>query len=124
MKLPVGAMVVMIPVSSCQTIGVRGVVNSDQAETVMTSLDKLPTDMTSNWNRRYRENMLKIKSGDLMEVATVIKGLVSRDHEKGLSTGERKMLHTAKQILISEIVLSQGTTYEAVEQRLNEAFAV
>lgn len=124
MKLPVGAMVVMIPVSSCDAIGVRGVVDCASAEKVMTKLNDLPTDMTSNWNRRYRENMMKLKSGDLIEVATVIKGLMCRDGEKGLSTGERKMLHSAKQILISEIVLSQDTTYEAVEDRLNKALAV
>lgn len=124
MKLPVGAMVVMIPVASCAAIGVRGVVDSACAERVMKTLKELPSDMTNNWNRRYRENMMKLKSGDLLEVATVIKGLMCRDSEKGLSTGERKMLHSAKQILISEIVLSQGTTYEAVEDRLNKALAV
>ena len=77
--------------------------------------------MTSNWNKRYRENMLKIKSGDLLEVASVIKGLMIRDADKGLSTGERKMLHSAKQIFISEIVLSESTTYEDVEKRINKA---
>lgn len=77
--------------------------------------------MTQNWNKRYRENMQKIKSGDLMEVAEVIKGLMLRDTDKGLSTGERKMLHSAKQILISEIVLSESSSYEEVEQRINLA---
>ena len=77
--------------------------------------------MDSNWNRRYRENMVKIKSGDLLEVAAVIKSLVQRENERGLSTGERKMLHSAKQILISEIVLSQESSYEEVEQQLYAA---
>ena len=79
--------------------------------------------MTQNWNRRYRENMLRIKSGDLMEVARVVKGLVIREGQRGLSTGERKMLHSAKQILISEIVLSQNSSYEDVEKRINTALA-
>jgi len=65
--------------------------------------------------------MVKIKSGDLLEVAAVIKGLMIRDTDRGLSTGERKMLHSAKQILISEIVLSESLTYEEVEQRINIA---
>ena len=65
--------------------------------------------------------MLKIKSGDLLEVAAVIKGLMLRDTDRGLSTGERKMLHSAKQILISEIVLSESSSYEEVEQRINIA---
>ena len=65
--------------------------------------------------------MLRIKSGDLMEVASVVKGLMQRDRERGLSTGERKMLHSAKQILISEIVLSESSSYEEVEARLDKA---
>jgi CarD family transcriptional regulator len=77
--------------------------------------------MSSNWNRRYRENMDRLKSGDLMEVARVVKGLMMRDEKKGLSTGERKMLHSAKQILISELVLAQGSSYEAIEERINQA---
>ena len=67
--------------------------------------------------------MLRIKSGDLLEVASVIKGLTRRDRERGLSTGERKMLHSAKQILISEIVLSESASYEEVEARLDSAMA-
>lgn len=67
--------------------------------------------------------MLRIKSGDLMEVAAVVKGLMSRETERGLSTGERKMLHSAKQILISEIVLSQSSSYDEIERRLNTAMA-
>ena len=78
--------------------------------------------MSSNWNQRYRDNLARLKSGDLLEVARVIKGLMWRDHRRGLSNGERKMLHSAKQILISEVVLVEGTDdYPAVEQRINEA---
>ena len=79
--------------------------------------------MTSNWNKRYRENMERIKSGDLIEVARVIKGLMAMESQKGLSTGDRKMLHSAKQILISELVLSQDSTYEEIETRVNRAMS-
>jgi CarD family transcriptional regulator len=89
----------------------------------MDSIPQINAEMTSNWNRRYRENMQRLKSGDLIEVARVVKGLMTRDVEKGLSTGERKMLHSAKQILISELVLSKKLTYEEVESRLNAAMA-
>ena len=65
--------------------------------------------------------MERLKSGDLLQVARVIKGLMQRDGERGLSTGERKMLHSAKEILISEIVLAQSVSYEEVEQRINAA---
>jgi CarD family transcriptional regulator len=67
--------------------------------------------------------MQRLKSGDLHEVARVVKGLMTRETEKGLSTGERKMLHSAKQILISEIVLSKKLTYEEVEMQINDALA-
>lgn len=79
--------------------------------------------MTAGWNQRYRENMTHLKSGDLLEVALVVKGLTRRDNDRGLSTGERKMLHTARQILISELVMSQSATYDEMERRVNAALA-
>lgn len=121
LKLPVGGMLVMIPTQSCDEIGVRPVVEEEEADRVIAAIPHIEVDMTQNWNRRYRENMLRLKSGDLIEVARVIKGLAIRDGERGLSTGERKMLHSAKQIFISEIVLSQNSSYEAVEARINRA---
>ena len=81
----------------------------------------LECDRTTNCNRRYRENLDRLKSGDLLEVARVIKGLMWRDREKGLSNGERKMLHSAKQILVSEVVLVEGHTYPDAEQRIEQA---
>lgn len=123
LKMPSGGMVVMIPMENCAAIGVRPILGFDEAETLMETIPGIETDMTTNWNRRYRENMQKIKSGDLLEVARVVKGLMIRDSEKGLSTGERKMLHSAKQILVSEIALSQDKSSEEVETRINAAFA-
>ena len=123
LKMPSGGMVVMIPTESSDLIGVRPIVDSDEADALMASIPSIDAEMTSNWNRRYRENMQRLKSGDLVEVARVVKGLTARDTEKGLSTGERKMLHSAKQILISELVLSKKMPYEEVESRLNAAMA-
>ena len=122
-KMPVGDMIVMIPKETSDTIGVRPIIESHEADSIIDAISGLEVNMTQNWSRRYRENMIKIKSGDLLEVAAVIKGLVSREVDKGLSTGERKMLHSAKQILISEIVLSQRVSYEEVEARLGAALA-
>lgn len=121
LKLPVGDMLVMIPVDTSAEIGVRPIVDAAEAEKILCSIPDIEIEMTQNWNKRYRENMLKIKSGNLLEVAAVVKGLMQRDKERGLSTGERKMLHSAKQILISEIVLSESASYEEVEERLNSA---
>ncbi|WP_297720406.1 CarD family transcriptional regulator [Intestinimonas sp.] len=123
LKLPVGGMLVMIPTEHTEEIGVRPVVDREEADRLIAAMPEIKVEMTQNWNRRYRENMLRIKSGDLMEVARVVKGLMLRDEDRGLSTGERKMLHSAKQILISELVLSQGVSYEDMERRVNTAMS-
>ena len=123
LKLPNRSMVVMVPTDSSEEIGVRPIVNREQADRVLAAIPSIQVEMTSNWNHRYRENMERMKSGDLYEVAWVIKGLTVRDQKRGLSTGERKMLHSAKQILISEIVLATSQSYEAVEEELNTALA-
>lgn len=123
LKLPNRSMVVMIPTDSSDEIGVRPVVDREQADRVLAAIPTIQVEMTSNWNHRYRENMERMKSGDLLEVARVIKGLTARDMKRGLSTGERKMLHAAKQILISEIVLSKSVSYESAEEALNTALA-
>lgn len=121
LKLPAGDMLVMVPVESCEAIGVRPIIGPDEAEKILGAIPDIKVEMTANWNKRYRENMLRIKSGDLMEVALVVKGLMQRERERGLSTGERKMLHAAKQIFISEVVLSENLSYEEVEARLDSA---
>lgn len=116
MKMPIGDMKVMIPMDNMVEIGIRTIVDSSIAEEVITILKEAEVDLNSNWNKRYRENMMKIKSGDIREVARVVKALMHRDHEKGLSTGERKMLSNAKQILISELVLVKGIDQQEVER--------
>ena len=112
-----------LPTEHSEDIGVRPVVDANQADQVMAAIPSIQAEMTSNWNRRYRENMERLKSGDLFQVAWVIKGLTARDHSRGLSTGERKMLHSARQMLISEIVLSKSLSYETVEEQLDTALA-
>ena len=114
-------MVVMIPTENSESIGVRPVIDRAQADAVLKAIPEIEIEMTSNWNHRYRENMERLKSGDLLEVARVVKGLTMRDSKRGLSTGERKMLHSARQILISELVLSKNEPYDLVEQALNAA---
>ena len=123
MRLPERSMVVMIPTENSEEIGVRPVVDREQAERVLAAIPGIQVEMTSNWNHRYRENLERLKSGDLLEVAAVVKGLTIRDARRGLSTGERKMLHSARQILISELVLSKSQSYESVEAELDTALA-
>lgn len=120
-KMPVGGLVLKIPVATSQIIGLRNIVSLEEASELIDAIGSMEVDMTSNWNHRYRENMERLKSGDLYAVARVIKGLTYRDNERGLSNGERKMLHTAKQILVSELVLSLEQESRQVESRINAA---
>lgn len=123
MRIPKGDMRVMIPVDACEAVGLRPIIDSGRAEEILQQIPDLEIAEDSNWNKRYRENMLRIRSGDLLEVASVIKSLVQRENVRGLSTGERKMLHSAKQILISEIVLCFDCSYDEAEDRLYRAFS-
>ena len=122
MQLPIGDMKVMIPLNAVEDLGLRQVISEEEVESVYKVLQGEETAMSSNWNRRYRANMEKIKSGDIFEVAEVVRNLTIRDAEKGLSTGERKMLDTARQILVSELVIAQNSTREEVEEAIQEIF--
>lgn len=123
LRIPAGDICVMIPTQKCDEIGLRNIINAQDAEQLLLDMTELEIDMNSNWNHRYRENMLRIKSGDLLEVSKVIKGLMEREAKVGLSTGERKMLQSAKNILISELVLAKSSSYEAVEAQVVKALA-
>ncbi|QAT43547.1 CarD family transcriptional regulator [Aminipila luticellarii] len=105
LKLPCGDMKVMIPVENSNDVGVREIISEEELKGVLSALKDDSSQMPSNWNRRYRENMEKLKTGDVMEVAEVVRNLVRMDRQKKLSTGEKKMLTNAKQILLSEIIL-------------------
>lgn len=118
MALPIGDMKVMIPMNSVEEIGLRQVIDDEGVKRVYEILGGEETSMSSNWNRRYRANMEKIKSGDIYEVAEVVRNLTLRDQEKGLSTGERKMLESARQILISELVVASGATEDEVDTKI------
>ncbi|NMB25577.1 MAG: CarD family transcriptional regulator [Firmicutes bacterium] len=120
MKLPIGEMKVMVPMDNVEEVGLREIIDDDGVSKVVEVLKGDKSKMSTNWNRRYRANMEKIRSGDIFEVAEVVRNLAIRDAEKGLSTGERKMLDNARQILISELVLAQDSTEEQVEELLDE----
>lgn len=118
MGLPVGGMKVMIPLTSEKELGLRDVIDQEGYRRVVEILVGSQSVMSKNWNQRYRANMDKIKSGSIYLVAEVVRNLSIRDKEKGLSTGERKMLDVARQILVSELVLVKNATEEQVESFL------
>jgi CarD family transcriptional regulator len=108
LRVPCGDMKIMIPVDKSDDIGVREVISTQEMDEVLTILRAESTDMSANWNRRYRENTEKLKTGDAREVAEVVRNLLRTDREKTLSTGEKKMLSSARQILVSEMILASN----------------
>ncbi len=122
MRLPINDLKVMVPVKNAKEIGVRDISDADTMEKVLKALSsEEKVSMPKNWNRRYRYNLDKIKSGDLMEIADVVRSLESLDREKSLSTGERKILNEAKQIIVSEMVLVFEKNVEEVTKLIDDA---
>lgn len=119
-KMPIGDMRVMIPIDNVDEIGIREIIKDGDVDKVLAILREHGVTANNNWSKRYRENMGKIKSGDIFEVADVVRTLMIREKEKGLSTGERKMLNSAKQILISELVLAKNMDQCQVEDIIND----
>lgn len=118
MRLPFGDMLIKFPQDTCEQVGVRPILSGDELLDILRRVPDIDLDMEPNWNKRYRENMQRIRSGDLLTVSGVIKGLLRRDSVRSLSTGERKMLHAAKQILASELSLAMELSYDEVEQHI------
>lgn len=127
LKMP-GEVKVMVPTLTAEEHGIRNVIDKAEAEKVINVLEQDETQMEKNWNKRYRDNMDKMKSGDIYEIADVVRNLSFKQKEKGLSTGEKKMLHNAKQILVSELVLAEHATQDEVEElvdnKINTSFAM
>ena len=122
-KMPMGGLILKIPTENSRAIGIRKVISKAEADELMEEIPAIAVEHNANWNKRYQENLLRLKSGDLREVAQVIKGLMRRDTLRGLSTGERKMLHSAKQIMISELVLVLDSDYKSVEGQLDHVMS-
>ncbi|MEG0829257.1 MAG: CarD family transcriptional regulator [Anaerovoracaceae bacterium] len=121
LNVPYGDMRIMIPVENSDDIGVRTIMTSEELDDIVVVLKDVSSTMPNNWNRRYRENMEKLKTGSATEVAQVVRNLMRTDREKKLSTGEKKMLTNAKQILLSEIILVGGMDSVAATTLIEEA---
>lgn len=119
LSLLCGGLQLLIPCESEEKVGLRPLATLPELENLLRVLPQLESDEQPNWNQRYRENMLRIKSGDLYEVARVIRGLSRREQRQQLSTGERRILFSARQILASEIALVKNISLEAAENLLH-----
>jgi CarD family transcriptional regulator, regulator of rRNA transcription len=111
----------MVPVENTREVGLREVVSKREVKKVFEILrEDEETEVSTNWNRRYKANVAKLQSGDIFQVAEVVRSLSLREREKGLSAGEKRMLAKARQILISELTFAVDSTEEKAEAMLDK----
>ena len=121
LKIPIGNLKIMISAKKAEGLGVRRIMNADELERVICGVKIV--QMAENWNQRYKDNMDKIKTGNLYEVAEVFITLRERERVKGLSSAEKKLLSTAKQIILSEMILSFEMEKKEAEEMLNRTIS-
>ena len=123
MRITYGDLKVSIPVEKADEIGLRDVINDEEVEEVFAVLRKKEARMPTNWSRRFKNHVEKLKSGDIYQVAEVVRNLSLREADKGLSAGEKRMLARARQILVSELTFALNVDEETAESRLDDVLA-
>jgi len=118
MRMPIGDMSVMIPLDNIETLGIRTIIDKSDSRKVLDILSQEPTEMSKIWTKRYRENEMKIKTGNIYEIAEIVKNLMAMDRAKKLSAGEKKILSNARSILLSELMLVLEMESQEVERLL------
>ncbi len=123
LKVAQGDLTVKVPAENAEIVGVRDVVDQTGLNRVFEVLRAPHTEEPTNWSRRYKANLEKLASGDVNKVAEVVRDLWRRDKERGLSAGEKRMLAKARQILVSELALAEGTNEDNAEGILDNVLA-
>ncbi|TXR56196.1 CarD family transcriptional regulator [Quadrisphaera setariae] len=123
LKVAQGDLTIEVPAENCDLVGVRDVVDSAGVDRVFGVLRQPYTEEPTNWSRRYKANLEKLASGDVIKVAEVVRDLYRRDQDRGLSAGEKRMLAKARQILVSELALAEKTEESRAEALLDEVLA-
>jgi len=123
LRLSYGDMTAMVPVDNTEEVGLREVIDAEEVAEVFELLGKKDARMPTNWSRRFKNHAEKLKSGDVYEVAEVVRNLSQRDEEKGVSAGEKRMLAKARQILVSELIFALDVSPEEAEAKLDEALS-
>ena len=121
LRLAYGDLILNVPADNTEGVGLREVINDEEVEEVFAVLRKKEARMPTNWSRRYKNHSEKLRSGDIYQVAEVVRNLSIRDKDKGLSAGEKRMLQRARQILVSELTFALNVDEETAEERLNDA---
>jgi CarD family transcriptional regulator len=116
-------MTVMVPCENASRAGLRRIIDEEAVQKVLAVLQDELSDMPKNWNRRFKHNRDKIKTGDIFELAEVVRNLAIREHDKGLSTGEKQMFTRAKKILASELMYALDMDEEGAEEHLDNLLA-
>lgn len=123
LKVAQGDLTIEVPAENCDLVGVRDVVDKEGVDRVFGVLRQPYTEEPTNWSRRYKANLEKLASGDVIKVAEVVRDLYRRDQDRGLSAGEKRMLSKARQILVSELALAEKTEESRAEALLDEVLA-
>ncbi len=118
LRIPVGNLKISVSARKAKDLGIRQVYNKDEVMEVISGVKNFPMEMPDNWNQRYKENLERIKTGKLSEAALVYRNLLMRERTKGLSTVEKKLMTNAKQIILSELILSQNIDKTQAEDLL------
>src|ERR1700680_4993765 len=121
LRLADGDLALMVPADNTDEVGLREVINDEEVEEVFAVLRKKEARRPTNWSRRYKNHVEKLKSGDIYQVAEVVRNLSIRDKDKGLSAGEKRMLTRARQILVSELTFAIGVSEAEAEKKLDDA---
>lgn len=118
-----GNLTVMVPADNTLQIGLRNVIDKEEVDKVFNVLGEKQSPMPSNWNHRYKKNRDKLRSGDIFQVAEVVRNLSLRDMEKGLSSGEKRMLNQAREILASELMYAVEVEVDEAQRMIEEVFS-
>ena len=121
LRLAYGDLTLKVPADNTDEVGLREVINDEEVEEVFAVLRKKEARMPTNWSRRFKNHVEKLKSGDIYQVAEVVRNLSIREKDKGLSAGEKRMLTKARQILVSELTFALGVDEEEAERQLDGA---
>ena len=124
LKMPIGDMDISIPTSKINEMNIREVITKEEGDKVLKILDDDPSDMSNNWTVRYRQNQEILKTGDVFEIAKMVRNLAILDNDKGLSTTEKKLLNRSRRILASELVMAGSLKKEEAEAMIDESIGL
>lgn len=124
LKMPIGNMDISVPTSNIGEMNIRDVISKEEGEEVLKILDQEPTKMSNNWNVRYRKNQEILKTGNIFDIAQMVRNLSVLDKEKGLSTTEKKLFNRSRRIMASELVMAGSLDKKQAEEMIDESIGL